>query len=79
MAKITELTKRVQRQVLSIDRGLIVTLFPGGVLGLRPKRTKRQYTIHLQTCYQLAVLQFQNEKKRQKAAERKAARKARRS
>jgi len=72
----TELKKPVNRKVSNIDRGLIVTLYPGGVLGLRPIRTKRTYTIHLATCYQLAIQQHFTEVARQKKAAKTARRKA---
>jgi hypothetical protein len=67
---VTKLTKAVKRTTEVGRELLVVTLYPGSVLGLRRSRTRKEYTISLATCYTLAILQEQDRIK----AERKKAR-----
>lgn len=67
---VTKLLKAVKRTADVGRETLVITLYPGAVLGMRRSRTRREYTISLQTCYTLAILQEQDRIK----AERKKAR-----
>ena len=69
-ANVTKLQKAVRRTADVGRETLVITLYPGAVLGMRRSRTRREYTISLQTCYTLAILQEQDRIK----AERKKAR-----
>jgi hypothetical protein len=51
-------------------RNLVVTLYPGGVIGLRPSKTRREELLTLEVAYALAV--------RQRVAKERAEKKARR-
>jgi len=78
---MTSLHKPVKRTLdlplkgSSRTRAIIVTLYPGGVIGLRDKGRRREYTLPLTTVYALAA----EAEARSVMAERKAARKAARS
>lgn len=64
---MTRLQKAVRRTTDVGRETLVVSLYPGGVLGLRRLRTRREYTISLQTCYTLAILQEQDRLKAERA------------
>lgn len=74
---MTRLNKPVRRDAGDIglrggDRGeYIVTLYPGGVLGLRRKRSRREYQISLAGCYAQAAKIAALEARREKALKRK--------
>jgi hypothetical protein len=77
---MTHLHKPVARRIHLAPRGgrgnaidVVVTLYPGGVIGLRDKGRRREYTLPLTTVYYLAA---EAEAKRI-MAERKAKRKER--
>jgi len=54
------------------SRRLIVTLYPDGCIGLRPERTRREETVSLSACWQMAVRQrVAYERAQKKAAKRK--------
>jgi hypothetical protein len=73
---MTMLTKPVKRQTETLvrdgakRRNLVVTLYPGGVIGLRPSKTRREELLTLEAAYALAV--------RQRVAKERAEKKARR-
>ncbi len=81
---MTKLNKPVTRSSETVIRDggklrqLVVTLYPGDVLGLRPAgtRRKREEQISLAACYSLAVKQRVaaelREKKQQKKGRRRA-------
>ena len=54
---MTELKKPVRRSVGGVERGrdVILTLYPGGVLGFRIKRHKREWTLPVASAYRMAV------------------------
>lgn len=56
-------------------RDLIVTIYPGGTLGLRPSKTRREEVISLAACYDKAVknriLKAQREKLEAKKARKR--------
>ena len=54
----------------------VVTLEPGDVIGFRDARTRRTYWTSLAHCYAMAVRQTVAREKADKAAARKAGRKA---
>jgi hypothetical protein len=64
---MTRLQKAIRRTTDVGRETLVVSLYPGGVLGLRRLRTRREYTISLQTCYTLAILQEQDRIKAERA------------
>jgi hypothetical protein len=54
----TELKKAVRRAVSGIDierRGIIITLYPGNFIGLRARRTRKEFTIPIAVVYRLAA------------------------
>ena len=66
---MTNLNKPIKRSVDGLlRRKLVVTLYPGGVLGLREGKTRHEYTLPLMTCYRLAI---EAERAAKKAARRK--------
>jgi hypothetical protein len=71
---MTDLNRPIRRRTASTcrERGrlrrIVATLYPSGVLGLRPERCRREETITLESCYSIAV-------KQRVAAERAARRK----
>ena len=74
----TRLTKAVKRDAGDIglrggDGGeYIVTLYPGGVLSLRRKRSRQEYSVSLAACYALAARAVAEERRKAKALKRKA-------
>ncbi len=60
---MTPLDKPVSRKSYAIvrDRGvlreLVVTLYPTGVLGLRPAKTRQEERVTLEACFSLAIKQ----------------------
>lgn len=60
---MTPLTKPVRRRTENMirdggkRRNLIVTLYPGGVIGLRPSKTRREEVLSVEAAYDLAVKQ----------------------
>lgn len=78
---MTELRKAVRRQVRGLLReDLIVSLYPGGVIGIRAKRTRREYQLPLVTVCRLAIeaeqarIRFETRQGRAGAASRQVAR-----
>jgi hypothetical protein len=74
---MTRITKPVTRESGCVDRGrpLIVTLHPRH-LEVRAKGTRRHYTISYDACMWLAVKREIDDKRREKAAAGKKARRA---
>jgi len=56
----------------------IVTLYPHGVLGLRRKRSRREYQVSLAACYALAAKAVAEERRCERAARRRSRRQGRR-
>lgn len=56
----------------------VVSLYPGGVLGLRRARSRKEFQVSLASCYRLAAMQAAAALARERKEERKAARAARR-
>lgn len=58
---MTPLTKPVTRRAEATireagkSRRLVVTLYPGGTIGLRPERTRREETISLEAAWWQAL------------------------
>jgi hypothetical protein len=81
---MTTLTKPIARECRIEPRGgkastlqVIVTLYPGGVIGLRDKGRRKEYTLPLSTVYYLAAeaeAQRMMAERRTKRKERKAQR-----
>lgn len=74
---MTPLDKPVSRKSNAIvrDRGvfrqLVVTLYPTGVLGLRPAKTRQEERVTLESCYSLAVKQRVAKERAEKLAKKK--------
>lgn len=61
--------KKAVSRMASLERvDLVVTLYPGGVIGLRQKRCRKEYTLPLMAVYKQAILADQE---RVKAERRK--------
>lgn len=60
---MTRLTKPVTRSTDNAIRDgarlrpLVVTLYPGGVIGLRPSKTRREELLTVEAAYSLAIKQ----------------------
>jgi hypothetical protein len=54
---MTSVTKPIRRSVSGIERGrdVVMTIYPGGVLGFRIKRHKKEWTLPIVSAYRLAV------------------------
>lgn len=53
---MTELKRAIRRKVTGVLReALIVTVYPGGVIGIRAHRTRREYQLPLVTIYKVAI------------------------
>ena len=66
---MTKLLKPVKRTTETSRVDLVVTLYPGSVIGLRQKRCRREYTLPLLTVFRLAI---EADQARVKAERRKA-------
>ena len=77
---MTDLRKPVSRRTENTvrdagrPRRLVVTLYPGDVIGLRPEKTRREERTTLAAVYDLAVKQRVALERREKKATRKARR-----
>jgi hypothetical protein len=53
---MTQLKKSVTRVVPGLlKRNLVVSLYPGGIIGIREARSRREYTLPLITVYRMAI------------------------
>mgnify|MGYP001577341591 CR=1 FL=1 len=74
---MTDTTKPVKRRTIATvrDQGrtrrLIATLYPSGLLGLRPERCRREETITLESAWSLAVKQRIARERAEKKATKK--------
>ncbi len=67
---MTPLNRPIKRKA-DIDREqVVVTLYPGSVIGLRRSRTRKEYTLSLKTVYRLAIEAEADRVKREKAKAR---------
>ncbi len=72
---MTRLTKPVTRSTDNEIRDgakrrpLVITLYPGGVIGLRPSKTRREELLTVEAAYSLAI--------KQRVAKERAEKKAR--
>ena len=75
---MTRLTKPVTRRTENTirDRGkrreLVITLYPGGVIGLRPSKTRHEEILTVEAAYDLAVKQRVTRERAEKKAQRRA-------
>lgn len=60
-------------------RAAVVTLYPSGVIGIRPEKTRREELIPITAVWYAAVERRVAQERREKAAEKAARRKARKS
>lgn len=78
-AMTTFLTKPVKRKSTSLTRdagkmrAIIVTLYPGNYVGLRPEGTRREETITLGAMYDVAIKMRVSAARAEKAKAKKAA------
>ena len=70
---MTDLTKRVKRRSISFHRGrrIVVSLYPGDVLGFREERTRKEFILSIEGAYVYAVKLAVIAKRMAKAAERR--------
>lgn len=52
---MTKLTKPVKRTTETSRADLVVTLYPGSVIGIRQKRCRKEYTLPLLTVFRYAI------------------------
>jgi len=67
---MTELTKKVRRTATVARERVVVTLYPGAVIGFRRSRTRREYTLPLMKAYAMAIEAEQARVRAEKAAKR---------
>ena len=74
---LTALTKPVTRRTEneirygSKRRPLVITLYPGGTIGLRPSKTRREELLSVEAAYALAIKQRVAKEKTEKKARKK--------
>lgn len=73
---MTDLTKPVRRSTAArvphgVTPRLIVTIYPGGLLGLREHRRRKEYHLDLGTLYVQAIRQEVAEAKRERNSRRR--------
>lgn len=73
-----ELKTKVSRQLTGEtvrdrgrERAIIVTLYPGDLIGFRLKGTRKEYQTSLRRCYDVAVLQEAERLRAEKKSNRK--------
>jgi hypothetical protein len=72
---VTKLTKAVRRKLDSIERhGLVITLYPGGTIGLRAGKTRREHVVTVSRVYRLALEMTAENNRRIKEKAKDAAR-----
>lgn len=71
---MTKLSKPVRRKVETAveRRGLVITLYPGGAIGLRPARCRTEHVVPISRVYRLAC-EITAEATRKAREQRKAA------
>lgn len=52
-------------------RNLVITLYPGGVIGLRPEKTRREELLSVEAAYSLAIKQRVARERVEKKARRR--------
>jgi hypothetical protein len=58
---MTDLNRPVRRKShttvrdASVRRRIVVTLYPSGVIGLRPEKTRREEALDIEAAYSIAV------------------------
>lgn len=73
---MTTLTdKPIRRRVNWGTRGVVVTLYPNGLIGFRIPKTRTEHTVPITTCFQRAC-QLTGEREKQAKAAEKAQRRA---
>lgn len=78
---MTDLNKLVKRRTDTVvrdtgkSRRLVVTLYPGGVIGLRPEKTRREEIISVEAAWSAAVKMRVAKERSEKQTARKAKRK----
>lgn len=75
MTKTTKPVRRVSSEYVrdrSKMRALVVTIYPGNFIGLRMLGTRREETIGLRSCYDLAVKMRVYHERAEKAKAKKA-------
>ena len=81
---MTSLTKNVVRKVETVMirdagrlRAAVVTLYPSGVIGIRPEKTRREELLPLAAVWDVAVKKRVATERKDKAAAKAAKKKAR--
>ena len=65
---MTAVRRPVRRSVENIDRGrdAILTIYPGGALGIRLKRHRREWFTNVAAVYRLAVMRALEQERAEK-------------
>lgn len=61
-----------------VSSTIVATLYPGGVLGLREARHRKEYVVHLGVILERAIVDEVLQRRRERAKARRADRKRRR-
>lgn len=81
MTRLNKPVRRLAEESIIRDAGklkpLVVTFYPGGFLGLRFPKSRKEELVTLTSCYKLAVMQRIAAERRDKAEAKKAKRYAR--
>lgn len=70
---MTALDKKITRKAEGLlKNGMVITLYPSNIIGIRESRCHKEYTLPLMTVYKLAIQAEYAADKARKVAERKA-------
>ena len=72
LQKVVRRVTNVEQYELGKSRPIVVSVEPPGLLGFRLLGTRRTYRLPVGACFMLAVRAEADDKRRAKAAERKA-------
>jgi hypothetical protein len=61
-----EVNRPVKRKVYTARENVVLTLYPGAVIGFRRLRCRKEYIIPVATCYRVAIEAEQARKREEK-------------
>lgn len=66
------ITRRTENEVRdgTKRRPLVITLYPGGIIGLRPSKTRREELLTVEAAYSLAIKQRVAKERAEKKAKK---------
>jgi hypothetical protein len=78
MTKLNKAVTRLSEESMVRDCGrlkpLVITIYPGGTIGLRPSKTRREEFISAAACYETAIkMRVRGERAEKKASRKKGA------